>query len=267
MQVYVEGVGLRAPGLLGWGASRAILANDQPYAMSPVDLPPSPLLPPNERRRSVATVRLALLVGAEAFANAQRDPAVTATVFASSGGDGETIHHICEALASADPEVSPTRFHNSLHNAPSGYWSIATKSRAPSTSLSAFDASFAAGLIDAVAQVSVEGQAVALVAYDLPYPEPLHSERPIGSIFGISLVLAPRPSATSFAQLTLTVERGRVPPTKMDDPALEAIRCGNPAARSLPLLAALANRRSADVLLEYLRGSMLAISAIPTATP
>jgi Beta-ketoacyl synthase, N-terminal domain len=263
VQVYIEGVGLLGPGLPGWAASQPILAKDRPYAASPVDLPPSPLLPANERRRTVATVRLALLVGAEAFANAKRDPAVTATVFASSGGDGETLHHICETLASAEPEVSPTRFHNSLHNAPSGYWSIATKSRAPSTSLGAFDASFAAGLLDAAAQATVEGQAVALVAYDLPYPEPLHSKRPIGSVFGVSLVLASKPSAASCAQLTLTLEHRPAPPTAMEDPALEAMRRGNPAARSLPLLEALASSRSADIRLDYLHGDIITVSVTP----
>jgi Beta-ketoacyl synthase, N-terminal domain len=267
VQVFIDGVGLRGPGLLGWAAGRDVLAGDKPYSASPIDLPPSPLLPANERRRTVATVRLALLVGAEAFANAKRDPAVTATVFASSGGDGETIHHIFEALASADPEVSPTRFHNSLHNTPSGYWSIATKSRAPSTSLGAFDVSFAAGLLDAAAQATVEGQAVALVSYDLPYPEPLHNKRPIGSVFGVSLVLAPKPSAASFARLTVTLDPARAVPTKMDDPALEAMRSGNPAARSLPLLEALASGRCADIALGYLRGNALAVSVAPMVRP
>ena len=82
-------------------------------------------------------------------------------------------------LATDGREVSPTRFHNSVHNAPSGYWAVATGSREPSTSLCAYDASFAAGLLEAAAQATVDDRPVTLVAYDLPYPEPLQRARPI----------------------------------------------------------------------------------------
>jgi len=67
--------------------------------------------PPAERRRYPIPVKLALAVGQEAFQNAGRDAANTATVFTSSSGEGETLHQMCEALASAEREVSPTRFH------------------------------------------------------------------------------------------------------------------------------------------------------------
>ena len=43
--------------------------------------------------------------------------------------NGQVIHEICEALATDEREVSPTRFHNSVHNASAGYWGIATRSQ------------------------------------------------------------------------------------------------------------------------------------------
>lgn len=178
-RIYVEGVGLRAPGLDGWTESMPALRGERAYAAAPLSLPPSALLPANERRRMVTTVKLALLVGAEAFENAQRDPRETATVFTSSGGDGATIHDILGTLATAELDVSPTRFHNSVHNAPSGYWTIATKARTPTTSLCAHDASFTAGLLDAASQATIDDRPVELIAYDLPYPEPLNAKRPI----------------------------------------------------------------------------------------
>jgi hypothetical protein len=149
MQVFVEGVGILGPGLPGWEASRGMLAGWQPYTATPTVLTASPLLPPAERRRCVPTVRLAMAVGAEAVAHAGRDLADVATVFTSSSGDPHTIHQILETLASDQRELSPTRFHNSVHNAPAGYWSIATRSREPSTSLSRDDESFQAGLLEA----------------------------------------------------------------------------------------------------------------------
>src|SRR5205085_5133320 len=111
-------------------------------------------LPAAERRRTGAVIRLALTTGLQALANGGLSAAEVMTVFTSSGGDGQVIHEICEALASAHREVSPTRFHNSVHNAPAGYWGIATRSHAASTSLCAFDWSFAAGLLEACAQVA-----------------------------------------------------------------------------------------------------------------
>ena len=66
----------------------------------------------------------------------------------SSDGDGEIVHRLCTALASPAAEVSPTDFHNSVHNAATGYWSIGAHSSAPSTALCAYDGSFAAGLLE-----------------------------------------------------------------------------------------------------------------------
>jgi hypothetical protein len=263
MRVYVEGIGVRAGGLGGWAAAASVLTGSRGYVPAPLDLPSSPLLPANERRRVVLTVKLALLVGVEAFENAKRDPSETATVFASSGGDGETLHNILEGLASAELEVSPTRFHNSVHNAPSGYWTIATKAHEPTTSLCAHDASFAAGLLDAAVQATVDERPVGLIAYDLPYPEPLNAMRPIGSIFGVGMIITPAPSVAAFASLTITMERGSLPPTTMADPRLEAMRTGNPAARSLPLLEALARRADAKVVLNHVGGNVLTVSTVP----
>jgi hypothetical protein len=260
MRVFVEAVGLCGPGLNGWSASRPVLAGSDPYQPTPVTVPPTPLLPANERRRTVQTVKLALAVGTEAFAAAGRDLADTATVFTSSGGDGETIHEILKALASPDRELSPTRFHNSVHNAPAGYWTIAARCQEPSSSLCCHDASFAAGLLEAAVQATVDDRAVALIAYDLPYPEPLNSVRPIGAAFGVALILAPQKSETSFARLDIELRRNSSGATVMACAALEELRQGTPAARSLPLLAALARSRSATLILDYVPGLEIGVS-------
>jgi 3-oxoacyl-(acyl-carrier-protein) synthase len=167
----IRGVGLLGPGLAGWAAAREALAGRAPYVPAPTMLPAPEALPATERRRAGKCVKLALATGLEAAAGAGLDPASLATVFASSSGDGENCHAICEALASDDRMISPTRFHNSVHNAPAGYWSIATGATASADCIAAFDASFGAGLLEALARLAAEPRdCVMLLAYDAPYP-------------------------------------------------------------------------------------------------
>ncbi|MHB1304520.1 MAG: beta-ketoacyl synthase chain length factor [Acidiphilium sp.] len=262
MRVHVEGVGLCGPGLDGWAESRHVLAGTRTYVPAPTRVPPSALLPANERRRAVRTVRIALAVGADAFAAAGRDPAETATVFASSGGDGETIQEIQSVLASPEPALSPTRFHNSVHNAPAGYWSIATSSQAASSSLCCHDDSFAAGLLEAAVQATTARHAVALIAYDVQYPAPLGDVRPIGAAFAVALVLAPAPTAATLASIEIALRPG-ADASSVASPELEALRRGTPAARSLPLLAALASKTAAEVTLNYLEDMALTLNVVP----
>jgi len=263
MRVCVEGVGLLGPGLCGWQAGRAVLADASAYVHAPSVITASDLLPAAERRRSGAPVKLALAVGSEAFAHAGRDTATTATVFTSSGGDGENVHQICETLASAEREVSPTRFHNSVHNAAAGYWSIATGSREPSTSLCCYDASFAAGLLEAAVQVAADRTALGLIAYDHRYPHPLNAVRPMDADFAVALVLTPEPTGRTFAVLDVCLIDDEAAATPMTAPALEAVRGSVPAGRSLPLLSALARRTAAVIILDYIGASRLRVAVEP----
>jgi hypothetical protein len=229
-------------------------------------VPVCPLLPANERRRTVQTVKLALAVGMEAFEYARRDVVETATVFASSGGDGDTVHEILSVLASEHRELSPTRFHNSVHNAPAGYWNIATHSHAPSCSLCAHDASFAAGLLEAAVQTTVDKRPVGLIAYDMRYPEPLNSVRPIGALFGVALVLTPWPTEASLARLDVEPRCHSGCDPGMASSGLEELRKSTPAARSLPLLAALAQNHPVALVVEYISPLAIYLLLEPTAS-
>ncbi len=263
MKVYVEGIGLCGPGLKGWLASCGALTGRERYVPDVVIVPQSELLTANERRRAVPLVRVAIAVASEAFAHAGRDPTRTASVFTSSSGDGETVHHILDALTLPEREVSPTRFHNSVHNAPSGYWSIATRSCEPTTSVSGHDASFSIGLLEAAVQASVDARPVALVAYEVPLPAPLHAGHPIGGVFGVALVLTPDVTEHSFAHLAIKLQHDAVAPSALADAALEALRANNPAARSLPLIMALARGATDTVVLAHSGRNWLVVSVQP----
>ncbi len=154
--------------------------------------------------------------------------------------------------------------NQSVHNAPAGYWGIAFQSRESTTSLCAYDASFAVGLVHAAAHVVIDGRVVALIAYDLPYLEPLCHVRPIISSFATALVLTHEKTERAIA--CLEIRRGEggkcISPVGMD-PGLEELAHGVPAARSLPLLLALASGNPMTVDVEELPEHRLVIQVSP----
>jgi len=264
---YVDGIGILGPGLCGWKASAAVLDGSTGYAPSATLLPAPALLPPAERRRSGRVVKLAIAVALEAVEHAGSDPAALPSVFSSSGGDGHNCHEICLALAREPREISPTRFANSVHNAAAGYWSIATGATPASTVLCAFDASFGAGLLEAMAQASVERQAVLMVAYDTEYPQPLHAKRALPDAFGVALVLRPERGERSLARVTLDLgtETAATPPDALPDPRLDLLSRKVPAARGLPLLRRLALPHAGVAMLAYLDSTHLSVAVEPCA--
>ena len=262
LSAHIAGIGVLGPGLADWAAARAVLAG-APWTPTATPMPAPESLPPAERRRVGNVVRLALAAGLQAVAAGGADAATLATVFASSGGDGANCHAICEALASGDRLISPTRFHNSVNNAASGYWGIATGAQAASTIVSAYDGSFAAGLVEALSQLRASAAPVLLIAYDLPYPEPLGAVRPQGAAFATALLLTPDSHGTQALPRLALAGFTCCACDSLADPALDALRRDVPAARALPLLARLARGEAGTSVLEYLDGLALAVDVTP----
>lgn len=259
--LYLLGVGVLGPGLPDWPAAREVLSGKRPYQYRSPPQPDARTLPPNERRRGAKSVRWAIAAAQQALDYGEITPAQVDTVFASSSGDGETVHQLCEALSKRGREVSPTRFHNSVHNAPAGYWSIAAGSRRPSVTLCAYDGSFAAGLLESVGQVSAAHAPVLLVTYDLPYPEPLVAVRKIAEPLAVALLFSREPKARTIGLWRVAVCEGasvtRFPET------LSSALCTNPAAHALPLLAAVARGVSETVAITYVNGCHLQVETQP----
>lgn len=263
MRLAVQAVAMIAPGLPSWSAAQPVLTRHAAYEPQPSQIPPVSRLPATERRRVGLSVKVALALAEQLFAEeGVTPPGDTATLFTSSGGDGENCHILCEALEDSQPTLSPTRFTNSVHNAPAGYWGIAAQCRQPSSSLCAYDGSFAAGLLEAAVYVLSEKAPIALIAYDVPYPEPLNGKRPIAAAAGIALLLVPLNMAGPCGSVIDIPGLAHEPDTRMADPALDALRLGVPALRGLPLLAALASRQSARVNVGSNSGQVLPVSVL-----
>jgi hypothetical protein len=265
MRLTVTGIGIVGPGLADWTGARPVLAGDQPYVADTLRISPPIGLNPNERRRATLATRLALDAARQAMSAARSDAAGLATVFASADGDMGLIDAMCRDIYEHRIPPSPTVFQNSVHNAVAGYWSIAAGCRGPSTSLAAGDGTFAAGLLEAATQVACSGGSVLLVAFEVPAPQLLHPHRPFDSAFACALGFGPAAPGEDHPTLDLTLSEDEQPFTTMQDTALEAMRRGNPAARALPLLAAIAAGRPTVIRLPYWPELQLEIRLEPGA--
>ncbi|MCU7844750.1 MAG: beta-ketoacyl synthase chain length factor [Candidatus Thiodiazotropha sp. (ex Monitilora ramsayi)] len=262
IDVSIESVGLIAPGLHGWKQSTPVLRGEAPF--QPLPLPPlkPAMLKPNERRRTTQTIKLALEVSDDALSQRSKQPELL-SVFASSNGDLDVINQICSALTLDDRPVSPTQFHNSVHNAPAGYWSIATGYQQVSTSIAGLEGTFAAGLLEAAVLTKTENKKVLLVAYDLPAPDPLREVITVNDTFAASLLISHKSeSGDKLADLKLRLKPD-LSESRMQHSLMEAKRVATPAARSLPLLEALALKRHASMCVPYLPDMKLSIECIP----
>lgn len=262
--LQVAGMALWSPELPGWDAAARALRGEAALAADATApaLPPAaadnrPLaarLAPNERRRAPEGVRVALEVAEAAVAMSGLDAADMAYVFTSAHGDLGVVDALCATLAQDPLLLSPTRFHHSVHNAASGYWSMASGSRAPGTAVAGYGASFAAGWLEAASLVATDQRPVLLVGFDTDARGPLRSVNRSRGLLGVALVLvpagpAPAPQGTEPAlprprlQVGWRVQAHGPAATEAASPAARAL-AGNAMADALALMEALARLAS-----------------------
>jgi hypothetical protein len=256
MKLRIEGIGFWASGLPDWAAACAFVADGRlPEA---VPRKPAPtLLAPNERRRAPDTVALALEVAQAACQAAGADPRGLPSVFTSTHGDLAITDYMCATLADDPRAISPTRFHNSVHNAAAGYWTIGVGCMQPATALSAYQASFAQGLLEAAAQLADGAERVLVVAYDAESSGPLAPVSRSRDLLGAALVLAADDSASSGRSLQLALAAGAVP--VCGDDALSQRYAGNAMVAMLPLFSRLAGDDTGTVALHAGHGRRLCV--------
>jgi len=239
LELAIEGIGVCASGMPDWAAARELLRSGSAHTAQPFERPAPASLTPNERRRAPDSVLLALAAAEQACAMAGRAPRDLQNVFASAYGDLAINDYLCTVLAHTPLELSPTKFHNSVHNAPAGYWTIASACMASSTALSAGSATFAAGLLEAATIAASEAKPVLYVAFDIAATGPLAALINCDAPFAVAFVLAPA-TAQQIARLRLDLQAHAAAELAPLPPSLHALHARNPAAASLPLLVALA---------------------------
>ncbi|GAB4358165.1 MAG: hypothetical protein Kow0060_12020 [Methylohalobius crimeensis] len=156
--------------LTGWSVCSA-----EPKLSEPMGIAADPLdpkrIPATIRRRTSQATRLALCAASLACDRAGIDPAQLPAVFASVGGEMQVTDRLCIELAKPDGWISPTQFHNSVHNTAAGYWSIATGCRRATTALGCAEATVAAAWLDAWSRLRTETDRLLIVCYDEHWPD------------------------------------------------------------------------------------------------
>jgi hypothetical protein len=255
LRAGIAGIGFWANGLPTWNdaiayARGGTLPGDAPAKPSPR------LLAPNERRRAPESVAVALEVALAACNASGRDPARLPSVFASTHGDLAITDYVAATLASEPRALSPTKFHNSVHNAAAGYWTIGNGCTAATTAISAFDASFAQGLLEALSLLAAGHEAVLLAAYDAPATGPLAAVSRSEGLLGGALVLVADAQAPASIRLRVTPVAAPAPEAMG---ALARRNAGNAMRPMLALFDAIAAGDDDSVLLHAGPGRALRV--------
>lgn len=242
--LWLEGLGAWTPELPDWDAFSDWLRGQPSEARESARPRPS-VLPAGERRRAPLSVLVAIEVASQAVAMSGREAATLPSIFASAHGDADILDYTCATLASAPAELSPTRFHNSVHNAAAGYWTIATGCHAASSALTALEYTFGASLLEAASLAAAESTPVLMVASDGPGSGPLEDVIASRRRFGCALLLAPERTQAARARLDIGLDTRQ--PETADGEHARALADANLSARGMKLLEMLANGVSSGV--------------------
>lgn len=261
--VFVDAIAVIGPGLRDWDSASDVLRDPSTYASGQVVADSLTATPANERRRTTPLIRLPLEVMDQLQRRTVVDLSQTATIFATAWGDLQVIENMMRSLVAPGIPVSPVQFHNMVHNAPAGYWSIGAHAQGSSTSLTAGEETFVAGLTDALASVKSQNRSVLYVCYEYPGPGVFKPYSTVSEPFAVAMLLAPARTARSAWTLTMEIGVARQE-TTMAHPGLEDLRRSNPAARSLPLLQATATGARGLAVFSLLAGhSSVVIDVVP----
>jgi hypothetical protein len=239
----ILGVGAWGPSFRNWQDLQDLMAGKN-VEDDGAKGPKPEVIPANERRRAPLPVRLAVEASSQACAMANLEPSSLASVFVSGLGDTQLTDYMCKVLAGENKSLSPTKFHNSVHNAAAGYWTISTDCMQAANSVAGFNESVSLTLMEAVVQAHGEQRPLLLTFYDAPsspiLKELLENEQP----FAVSIILTPVASDASV-NLTASVEERRVewPIVDLQGVLAECYQY-NPCAKILPVLQFLTGDRT-----------------------
>lgn len=246
---YLYGVGAWGPGFADWPQLRDLLTGAEVISREPVLTPPKcEVIPGNEKRRAPTIVKAAVEVSAQACGHAGMNPADLACVFGSGLGDTDITDYLCTQLASPEKQLSPTKFHNSVHNAAAGYWTISTHCMRSANSIAAYRYTVGISLMEAALQGQQDQMPVLVSLFDLAARGIYQRIYATDMDFAAALVITPAELSTPpLAKLTFSVGADAVAAPDWH-PFFARLSEANPSARILPLLHALSSHENSMVI-------------------
>jgi len=165
----------------------------------PMKGPAAESVPARLRRRCSTVGRMALETSLRLCEASGVEGGDVHLVYCSRNGELVTLKSLFDSLFVKEP-LSPTRFSNSVHHTPTGYFSLITKNRRISRTISGGDSSFACGLLEAISLLNKHPDRPVLLIYsDEHTPEPFEQllDKPEFP-FAVALLLSSSGEAEGF---------------------------------------------------------------------
>ncbi|MDH3510043.1 MAG: beta-ketoacyl synthase chain length factor [Gammaproteobacteria bacterium] len=265
MKLSIAGIGIWSRGFQNWDEFQTV-SGKLTADTATWEMPSATQIPGRERRRAPALVRLAVEVAHQACDMGDIRKSGVASVFCSAMGDSEIATYICQTLASPIKVLSPTKFHNSVHNAPAGYWSISAENRAPSSSVAASRYSFPVALLEASVLATAESRPVLLVAADIQVRGPYEGVYPIENPFGAGILIQNQVNDAGGWSFKLEQRSGNVEWPTLKNPFLQELTETNPAARCLRLIEAIGLQERTTIEWPLNESTHLHLESLPPDT-
>ncbi len=238
----IVALGAWGEGFLDWPGLQDLLQGGA-VVENVVGAPKPDIIPANERRRAPLPVRLAVESSLQATQSSGFDAKELSCVFVSGIGDTQLTDYMCKVLATDNKQLSPTKFHNSVHNAAAGYWTMSTGCMKAASSIAGFGESVPLALLEAIVQCLQENVPVLLTFYDAPSCTVLQGLLKSDQAFSVSMIIVPLASKKEGTLLTVEVKQQAADWPVIDLPEnLQHCYENNPAARLLPVLEKITNK-------------------------
>lgn len=238
--VDLVGIGAWGPAFNNWAELQTLFANPSlgDDLQWTTQVPKPEIIPANERRRAPLPVRAAVEVSWQALQQSGLASSDVACVFGSGLGDTEITDYMCRALTTAEKQLSPTKFHNSVHNAAAGYWTISSGCMKSANSIAAYQNTAGLALLEAMIQCQQHNEPVLVTLFDTAAHDAYRQIFACEQSFAAALLLVPAGTAHApMARLVMNDDAAAIKavPSFPHEP-LNQLYCENPAAKVLGLL-------------------------------
>lgn len=250
LRCALVGLGAWGPGFNDWPSLQELLLQHTPQDESAfiTSTPKPEVIPANERRRAPLPVKAAVDVSWQALQQSGINSAEVACVFGSGLGDTEITDYMCRVLTTAEKQLSPTKFHNSVHNAAAGYWTISTHCMKSANSIAAYHMTAGLAMLEAMTQCVLHSEPVLITLFDTAAHDAYRQIFDCEHDFAAALLITPigfaeaSKGAAPLAELTLTQAHAPALSAQPEwhSSTLTRLYQTNPAAKILNLLATLA---------------------------